>query len=285
MLSEHRNTPKPILKILAEEPGWRFTNRICAASARRNKDFLSVPGKSVIEFVVLITDEVFIVEPDLLEDFLSKHRVAGPLCVTLIGWVSMFGIPDPDRVRHDRGHGTPKKTAAYRLNRPTDAADFGVFVKKLHAGPKIVAGIFSMRAQNCNVSTTRCANAAVHRAGRHSMRIIDDTQLRMLRSKARQHVSSAVARKPVHDNNLQPSRWPLLLEDRAYGHLDVIFLVKGWNDYRNHQFVRATGSGHWSFMLLLLQYMRYPENGQAQADSQSTLKQLITALLMKSSVS
>ena len=101
MLSEHGYPPVAVLKVLSKELRWCLADKIPAPCPWRNEDLLSVPGKAVVEFVILVAHERFILEPDLVKDFFSKHRVAGSLCVTLVGRIPMSRIPDADRVRHD----------------------------------------------------------------------------------------------------------------------------------------------------------------------------------------
>ena len=101
MLSEHRDPLVAVLKVLPKELRGGFPYKIPAVCPWRNEDLLSVPGKAVIEFVILIAHQQFIIEADLVKNFFSKHRVAGTFCVTLVGRVSMSRIPDSDRMRHD----------------------------------------------------------------------------------------------------------------------------------------------------------------------------------------
>jgi hypothetical protein len=136
-------------------------------------------GKPVVEFVILIANEHFIIEPDLLKNFFSKHRIASPLCITLIGWVSMFRIPDPHRVGHSRGNGLAEQTPPRTHRRSPHTGHLRMLMKKGCTSPQIIGGVLAMRAQDCDILATRLANAHIHRTRRNAPRVVNDAQLRM----------------------------------------------------------------------------------------------------------
>src|SRR5262249_41619551 len=151
-----------VLEILAEEWDRCVTDVVGTPRTWRDEDLPARDGQTIIEIVVLITNEIFVVETDLVEDFSPKYRKARALGIAFVVGDSALRVANADRMRHRHGDRLPKAASPFAHDGATSAPDFRMFIKKLDTGVQIVLRVFGMCAHDGDVSTARLSDAAIH---------------------------------------------------------------------------------------------------------------------------
>jgi hypothetical protein len=132
MLPDDGDSPISILKILTEERTDRFSHEIRRSCTGRQKDLSPLFGKTVVELIILITHQHFIIESNCFKDFFAKHRIAGPLGIALEVRVAMSGVANPYRMGHGGSHGLTEHAPPCTDDRPTDTGYLRVFSEQFN---------------------------------------------------------------------------------------------------------------------------------------------------------